>query len=468
MNRLVPASLFGRILAILLVGLMASHAAGYWIYAADREQAVRAVGGLAVAQRIANATRLLREAPPEARPRLAGALADAGFRISELAAPPALDAAAEQAVGARALREMLARIAPAPDLPAPRVGVTAGTSPMAAPMMGPGWRGGGPWQGGPMAAGMPMLREVTALMPLPGGSWLAFRAGLPEGGGDVSLQFLLSMAVMAVVILGASILAVRQATRPLAALAAAADRLGRDVATPAIEEEGTTETRRAARAFNEMQSRLRHLLESRMQMLAAISHDLRTPLTLLRLRVENLPETEETARMLATIGDMEAMIASMLAFARDETVTEPRRRTDLAALLESLVDDMADAGLPVTAGRLDPVVAEARAAALKRAIRNLVDNAVTYGGGARASLIATRGEVEIRIEDDGPGLPAGEIARVTEPFYRAERSRSRETGGVGLGLAIAQTIAEAHGGRLSLANRAEGGLRASITLPAPC
>ena len=270
-------------------------------------------------------------------PRLAGALADAGFRISVVAAPPALDGAAEQAAGARALREMLARIAPAPDLPAPRVGVTAGTSAMAAPMMGPGWRGGGPWQGGPMAAGMPMLREVTALMPLPGGSWLAFRAGLPEGGGDVSLQFLLSMAVMAVVILGASILAVRQATRPLAALAAAADRLGRDVAAPALEEIGTTETRRAARAFNKMQARLRHLLESRMQVLAAISHNLRTPLTLLRLRVENLPETEETARMLATIGDMEAMIASMLVFARDETVTEPRRRTDLAALLESLV-----------------------------------------------------------------------------------------------------------------------------------
>lgn len=316
-----------------------------------------------------------------------------------------------------------------------------------------------------MAWGVPMLREVTALMPLAGGSWLLFQAGLPDGGGDVSLQFLLSMAVMAVVLLGASIVAVRQATRPLAALAAAADRLGRDVAAPALEEEGTAETRRAARAFNEMQAKLRHLLESRMQMLAAISHDLRTPLTLLRLRVENLSETEEASRMLATITEMEAMIASMLAFARNETVTEPRRRTDLTALLESLVDDMADAGLSVAAGRLDPVVAEVRPAALKRAVGNLVDNAVKYGGAARASLVATPGEIEIRIEDDGPGLPPEEIVRVVEPFYRAERSRSRETGGVGLGLAIAQTIAEAHGGRLSLANREEGGLRASITLP---
>lgn len=200
-------------------------------------------------------------------------------------------------------------------------------------------------------------------------------------------------------------------------------------------------------------------------MLAAISHDLRTPLTLLRLRAESVKSIEEREKMLATIADMNAMIEATLAFARDDAVAEPRRSTDLTALLASIVDDMADAGMPVTMAPASPIVGDCRPAALKRAITNLIDNAIKYGKAARVSIHDAQRTVEITVDDQGPGIPEEALVRVFQPFYRLEESRSRETGGIGLGLAIALSIVEAHGGELTLANRSEGGLRAAVTLP---
>ena len=180
------------------------------------------------------------------------------------------------------------------------------------------------------------------------GQWLSFATTLPQGAPSVSWQFIISMALMGVIVLAVSVWAVRRVTAPLGLLAAAADRLGRDVAAEPLAEAGTIEMQRAARAFNRMQERLRRLVESRTQMLAALSHDLRTPLTLLRLRAEEVADSDERDKMLATIGGMDEMIGTTLAFARDEVRAEPRRRVDVAALLASVVDDMADAGLPVT------------------------------------------------------------------------------------------------------------------------
>jgi signal transduction histidine kinase len=200
-------------------------------------------------------------------------------------------------------------------------------------------------------------------------------------------------------------------------------------------------------------------------MLAAISHDLRTPLTLLRLRAENIGDTPEREKMLATIAEMDSMIGATLQFARDEAAAEPRRRTDLSALLASVVDDMADTGLSVTMEPAASVISECQPAALKRALTNLLDNAIKYGKRARAAIHATSQTIEITIDDEGPGIPAGELTRVFQPFYRVEDSRSRETGGIGLGLAIALSIIQANGGALALSNRTEGGLRARVTLP---
>jgi signal transduction histidine kinase len=193
---------------------------------------------------------------------------------------------------------------------------------------------------------------------------------------------------------------------------------------------------------------------------------LRTPLTLLRLRAESVENASEREKMLSTIAEMDAMVAATLQLARDEARAEPRRRTDISALLASAVDDMADAGLPVTMDPAEPVLHDCQPAALKRAVTNLLDNAVKYGKRARAAIRLTPQAVEISIDDDGPGIPEGELARVFQPFYRVEGSRNPETGGIGLGLAIALSVVQAHGGELSLANRPEGGLRASIMLPA--
>jgi signal transduction histidine kinase len=230
-------------------------------------------------------------------------------------------------------------------------------------------------------------------------------------------------------------------------------------------EAGTTETQRAARAFNDMQRRLRSLIENRTSLLAAISHDLRTPLTLLRLRTEAVEDVEERTRMLSTIAEMDSLIGTTLQYAREESATEPRQTTDLTALVQSIVDEMKHAGLPVLMQPAAAISYSCHPAALKRAVRNLLDNAAKHGRGGSIGVQTNSHAIEITVDDDGPGIPKNELIRVLEPFYRLEGSRSRETGGVGLGLAIAHSIVQAHGGELTLSNRPRGGLRASIVLP---
>jgi len=456
---MAPKSLFGQTLLILLAGLVASHLIGAWIYAGDRNQAVRSVGGLALAQRIANLTRLIEEAPPDWRDRIVAASSDPAFRVALSEAPPAFAAAATPTGASEIVRDFLAdQLAPAA---ARQIRVAI------APASGPpfGIAHDHPMPMAPMMHAAGAWRGLDVAVQLADGKWLSFATTLPVTGPAVSLQFVLSMAIMAIIIVLASVWAVRRVTAPLGGIAAAAERLGRDVAAPPLAEAGTAEMRQAARAFNEMQSRLRRLVENRTRMLAAISHDLRTPLTLLRLRAESVDNAEEREKMLATIAEMNGMIEATLAFARDEATAEPPRRIDLAALVASIVDDMADAGMPVTSAAAAPIACQCRPAALKRAVTNLIDNAIKYGKRAQVSLQTDLERIEIVVDDDGPGIPEAELVRVLQPFYRLEGSRSRETGGIGLGLAIAQSIAQAHGGDLSLANRSDGGLRASLSLP---
>lgn len=458
MTRFLPRSLFGQTLLILLLGLAVSHLAGAWIYTSAREQAVRAIGGLAAAQRVANLTRLVEEAPADWRPRIVAALSDPSFRVSLSAKPPG-PAETDAEGAARAIEAYVAR--QLPERPGRRVRVTVSETagpPFAMPF-------DGHMRMGAMMRGMGMWRGLGVAVELADGQWLSFSTALPESGPAVSWQFILAMAFMAAIVLAASVWAVRRLTAPLGVLANAAERFGKDVGAAPVAEIGTAEMRRAAAAFNRMQERLRRLIDNRTQMLAAISHDLRTPLTLLRLRAENVGDAGDRDKMHATIGEMESMIQATLAFARDEARAEPRRRTDLAALLASIVDDMTDAGLPVALEPAQPVIYECMPGALKRALTNLLDNAVKYGQRARAAIRATPQAIEIVIDDEGQGIPEDELPRVFEPFYRVEGSRSRATGGIGLGLAIALSIIQAHGGQLALSNRPEGGLRARIALP---
>jgi signal transduction histidine kinase len=313
--------------------------------------------------------------------------------------------------------------------------------------------------------GFAAVRDLQVAVPLTDGPWLIFATGLPAGGPAYSAQFLLSMAMMAIIILVVSVWAVRRVTAPLASLATAAERLGRDVGAPPLPEAGTTETRRAARAFNNMQMRLRALIDNRTRLLAAISHDLRTPLTLLRLRAETVENAHERDKMLATIAEMDSLIGTALQFARDEGASEPRKEVDITAIVQGVVDEMSGAGLTVCMKPAARILYKCQPLALRRAVRNLLDNAVKYGKSGRAELDVAERSIEISIDDDGPGIPEDELSRVLEPFYRLEQSRGRDTGGVGLGLAIAQAIAQAHGGTVTLLNRPVGGLRAKIVLP---
>jgi len=310
---------------------------------------------------------------------------------------------------------------------------------------------------------------LNVAVQLAGGEWLSFVSVLPEKGHAISRQFVLSMIFMAATILLVSVWAVRRVTRPLGGIAEAAERLGKDIEAPPLDEVGTLEMRRAVQAFNGMQERLRRFIQDRTRMLAAISHDLRTPLTTLRLRSENVDNIEERTKMLATIAEMTSMVEATLSFARDEASTEPHRRIDLTALVASVVDDLTEAGKTVTmTGKEEEetsIIYECEPGALKRALSNLVENAVNYAGAAQVSLRDGTDNIEIAVEDDGPGIPEEALSQVFQPFYRLEESRSRETGGVGLGLAIARSVVQAHGGDLSLSNRPEGGLRATILLP---
>jgi signal transduction histidine kinase len=280
-------------------------------------------------------------------------------------------------------------------------------------------------------------------------------------------------AFIVMTILGGAMIfwAVRQLLVPVKTLAEAAERLGRDVANaPALPETGPIEIVTAAIAFNTMASRIRRFVEDRTFMLTAIGHDLRTPITRLKLRAEYMEDDEQRVKMLADLDEMEAMVAATLAFGRDITATEQVTRIDLASLLRTILDEAGD-GAPHHADALaytgpDHLPVNARALSLKRALVNLVANALKYGDAARVTLSQQPQAVQIEIDDNGPGIPADDSETVFEPFRRLETSRNRETGGSGLGLSIARNIIRAHGGDIFLQNLPGGGLRATVTLPA--
>jgi len=257
----------------------------------------------------------------------------------------------------------------------------------------------------------------------------------------------------------------RRLAQPITAFADAAERLGKDPRTPPLNITGSGEVVAAATAFNNMQERLRRYVEDRTAMVGAIAHDLRTPLTRLKFRIEATPDDIRT-KLAADIDQMEAMISATLGFVRDTNRPAERTKLELSSLVESVIDEAAETGGRATVERADKVVIEGDPVALKRMIANLVDNALKYGGAVRGSVYAEDGMAIIEIDDDGPGVPPAELERVFEPFYRGEPSRNRETGGIGLGLAVVRSLARAHGGDVTLQNRPSGGLRASVSLPA--
>jgi signal transduction histidine kinase len=477
MKRLLPQTLFSQTLLVLLAGIGLSLAAGAWIYSSARQEAVRAVGALAVAERIINVSRLVGEAPASWRARLANGSSDPMFRVSlsSQKSPSSSPVEANDAsqIIADYIKQGLPNHSVFVDIASDPMGSQRGDQPFRGqgsgkgarhyPGMGAGPMGHGPMMRGPLARAAMSWRGVTASVELDDGQWLQFATALPDTGPTISPRLLLALAVMTAMIAMLTAWAVRRMTAPLSLLSDAATRLGRDVQAPALSVSGSLEMQKAAVAFNEMQCKLRQLIENRTMMLAAISHDLRTQLTLLRLRAESTDNSEDRDRMLKTIGEMEEMLSATLSCAREEAKVEASRRVDVSALVSSIVDDMSDAGLAVGEGSIAPgVIVDCKPVALRRAITNLIDNAVKYGKRATVSVTTRSGTVEIDIDDEGPGIPEDQLAKALQPFYRVEASRNRDTGGIGLGLAIAASIAEAHGGSLKLINSPGGGLRATV------
>jgi two-component system OmpR family sensor kinase len=304
----------------------------------------------------------------------------------------------------------------------------------------------------------------TAAAKLPDGRWRSVsRAGrdrLQSWQTGTAATSLLSL----VIVVALAWLFSRRLARPIRAFALAVEKVGMRRQLTPVEENGPAEIRLAAAAVNDMQRRIAGHIAERTAVVAAIAHDLRTPLTRLAFLLASAPEALR-AKAELQIEEMERMIASTLEFVEDETRARPREPVDLALLVEGVVDDMADTGRDVTLAGVAPATVSGDAMLLKRLFANLVANAVVYGGRGAVTLTTEPGWATVEVADAGPGLGAEDLERAFEPFYRAEASRNRTTGGIGLGLAIVKAAAERHGGTVTLVNRPEGGLSAKVRLP---
>ncbi|MGE5477724.1 MAG: ATP-binding protein [Bacteroidales bacterium] len=457
--RLLPDTLLGRTALVLVAALAGALAAALLTFSHQRSEALASLGGRNAAERVASMANLLEGTPPEARRATLQSMDTPGFRAGWGFNPVVPDQGDNDDLGRAVARHLSHHLA--------NHEIRVSTRPPPEPPMHPDMPGPGRGRGmGPMGGfggfGFVHGPALRISVRLADDTWLNVLAPLDKGDPVWPPRVLGLLLVSLTTVTIAALWAVRRAARPFAAFAAAAERLGTDVTTPPMPEKGPREIRATAHAFNVMQGRIRRYVEDRTQMLAAISHDLRTPITRMRLRAEFVEDDEERAKMLADLEEMEHMIAATLAFARDDATREQRRPVDVAAMVQGLAEDVG-----VSYAGPDSLVMPAGPMALKRMFANLLDNARKYGGSATATLAVQDGNVVVTIDDDGPGIPEADFERVFAPFVRLEASRNRETGGTGLGLSVARAAARAHGGDITLANRPQGGLRVQLVLPRP-
>jgi len=466
----LPSSLFGRLVLVLLAGLLGAQLLSVAILFQDRGLGVYGASGLQSAQRFADLVRLLDTIPAGQRQQFIRVFNSPDMRLATSDAPLLGDLAEEPKGGLGAIfRALLRRYLP--DARPFRVRVTEAPAeqtveyPMGH-MHGPGMGMGMAHARHMMSMGIlpPESVGLAAEIQLRDGSWLSFQHRVPKEVFQWSQRLLLTLGVLSLSVVVLSVVAVRWVSRPLSVLADAADRLGRDIAQQPLREGGPSEVRRAARAFNTMQGRLARFIEDRTRIVSALSHDLRTPITRLSLRAELIEDPELQSSVARDLEEMQHMTKEALDFLRGVEEREPIQSIDVPALLENVKDDVEDTGGEVLLERVQAAPYPGRPLALKRCITNLLENACKYGRRALVSVHDGRDRLEIRIADEGPGLPEDQLEQVFEPFYRLEASRSRDTGGAGLGLPLARNIARAHGGDLVLRNRPGGGLEAILTL----
>ena len=460
--RFLPKSLSGQLVFILLLTLFVAQGVSLFLFAGERREAIRDIYRQNVVARTVSLVRLLEDTPVALQSRVVAAASSGPLRFELLSSAPSVRA---ENTGERG-QFLKSTLATALDIPMKRVVIEKSNPDF--------WRRrhhrddddddddeehhrrkNHRWHG----------KWVTLGIGLPDGRWLRMATGPPPVAPRWGKWFLVSLILSGLAIAGVAVLAGRRIAKPMRELADAAGRLGRGEPVGDVAEAGPRETRETIRAFNLMYDRLERYLRDRMAMLAAISHDLKTPITSLRLRAEFIEDEEMRTKILATLDEMQAMTESTLDFIREDAARDPGRVTDVAALAESIVADFADTGRPAAFAGGTGAMVMCRATSIRRALSNLLENAIAYGENAWISVEKTDEAVRIIIDDDGPGIERDDLERVFDPFTRLEASRNRATGGVGLGLAIGRTIARAHGGDVTLENRAEGGLRAILSLP---
>lgn len=462
LRRLVPHSMLAWFALVLAAGIALSLITVSAFHAFNRDEAVAALEDLRAAERIAAAARFLDHSAPPLRAMIAEAISGSSLFIAATRSSMVDDASPPDNRTAHLRDVIAARLI---DMRWRDLRVDYG--------IGPGDGSDHLWSWVPslwsderkksdqILSLQDQGQTFTVSLQLLDGTWLNFSFASVESLPFSSWSHLLALAAGIIAVMALGIAAMRLITRPIESLANAAEELGRGARPGDVPEAGLDEVRQAARAFNRMQRRIRRMIENRTQMIAAISHDLRTPITRLRLRAEFVEDPEEQQKMLNDLDQMEAIIRSTLAFAREDSDNEPTTLIDLRALLQEVADGHSPARLTTPA----PCTLRARMVALRRCFDNLVENAVRYGGSAEIALHDHGDEVVVTIDDTGPGIPEDRQKDVFRPFVRLEESRNRDSGGAGLGLAIARSVVLAHGGTIVLSNRVEGGLRAEVRLP---
>lgn len=469
MRRWLPESLRGQILLAVLAALALAQIVGAAITVAAREEAVRATQQGEALDRVAALVFVLERTLPELHVDLLRVAETPMTRLTVDERPQVRASAWNLRRPSASLAAMLGdaeprdiRMSVSEPLPGRHTAPRGDEQPGDRRMMR---RDGRPEA--ERAFRRRMVEEARTLaisVPLADGRWLNASIGLAEPERRLPTLPALSFLLAAAAIGAALWLTLSRLLGPLRGLAAAAERLGRGEEPGALPVTGPSEMRALTEAFNQMQTRLQRLLTDRTQMLAALGHDLRSPLTALRVRAEMVDDDETRERMLASLAEMQEMVEQTLAYARGVWTAEHIETVEIGALLTALAEEEGARFTPAA----ETVPLRLRAATMRRALRNLIDNARRYGGGEIEIALSVAPEaVEIAIMDRGAGIPEAELARVFDPFVRLEASRSRETGGTGLGLSIARGIVQAHGGEVSLANREGGGVVATMMLPRP-
>ena len=469
-KRLWPRSLRGQMVALVLVGLGLAQVLGFVIYRSQQRSELQALRDEFVLTRIVSVARLLADTPPALHPRIVQTAGSRSLRLA-LAAQAAPDSPSADPRAAR-LRQKLAAQSGV-ELTDVHVDLRYAESARSQQYKHDDDdhrrarrnRDRRDRDDDRRRSNRTRTVVMTVALRLGPGRWLNVTAAGKPPEPFWQWPTLLSAGLAALILSGLMVAAVRRITRPLAGLAAAAERFGRGEATVPLAERGPADVRDTIRAFNHMRARLERFVQDRTQMLAAISHDLRTPIAALRVRAELIEAPDTRGRILATLDEMQRMTEATLTFVREDADRELTRPVDLNALVESLCDDLSDTGADVRFSGPGKTPYRCRSLSLKRALRNVIENATRYGERARVKLSQDADGLRIQVADDGPGIAETDRERVFEPFVRLEASRSLETGGVGLGLAIARSIVRRHGGDIVLENQTPNGLIVTVILP---